>query len=90
MVAGNKIDLVEKRAVSPEDCEAKTKELNVQYMEVSAKTGANIKQLFKALAQELPLAQETSLANPPDSSTGRVKLSDQPQPQQKTKEGKCC
>jgi Ras-related protein Rab-6A len=54
MLAANKIDLAEKRCVNLEEGETKAKDLNVLHIEVSAKTGANVKSLFRKLAQELP------------------------------------
>lgn len=74
MIAANKIDLVDKRSVSSEEFESKARDLNVQALECSAKTGANIKQLFKALAQELPGLQEASMAKAKDTKDDRIKL----------------
>lgn len=50
MLVGNKIDMAEKRQVSTEEGQALAKELEVLYIETSAKAGINIKQLFKNLA----------------------------------------
>ena len=54
MLVGNKIDMAEKRQVSTEEGQALAKELDVLFIETSAKAGINIKQLFKNLAQSLP------------------------------------
>ncbi|KAK4802392.1 hypothetical protein SAY86_000595 [Trapa natans] len=43
VLVGNKTDLVEKRQVSVEEGEAKARELNVMFIETSAKAGFNIK-----------------------------------------------
>ncbi len=43
---GNKTDLADKRQVSTEDGERKAKELNVMFIETSAKAGYNVKQVF--------------------------------------------
>ena len=50
---GNKIDL-EDRQVTQEQAQEKAKELGVLYMEVSAKSGLNIKELFKSIASKIP------------------------------------
>lgn len=42
-LVGNKTDLVEKRQVSIEEGDAKARELNVNFIETSAKAGFNIK-----------------------------------------------
>lgn len=54
MLVGNKVDMAEKRQVSTEEGLALAKELDVLFIESSAKAGINIKQLFKNLAQSLP------------------------------------
>uniref|UniRef100_A0A914D3H5 Rab6 n=1 Tax=Acrobeloides nanus TaxID=290746 RepID=A0A914D3H5_9BILA len=54
MVVGNKMDLTDKRQVSTEEGENKAKELNVMFIETSAKAGYNVKQLFRQLASALP------------------------------------
>ncbi|KAG4386428.1 hypothetical protein AAZX31_11G039600 [Glycine max] len=51
---GNKTDLVNKRQVSTEEGEAKSRELNVMFIEASAKAGFNIKALFRKIAAALP------------------------------------
>lgn len=45
MLVGNKTDLSEKRQVSTEEGERKAKELNVMFIETSAKAGYNVKQV---------------------------------------------
>jgi GTPase SAR1 family protein len=45
MLVGNKTDLGEKRQVSTEEGEQKAKELNVMFIETSAKAGHNVKQV---------------------------------------------
>ncbi|XP_003391777.3 PREDICTED: ras-related protein Rab6-like [Amphimedon queenslandica] len=53
VLTGNKLDL-EDRVISTEKGESKAKELNVIFVETSAKSGANIKQLFKRAVLALP------------------------------------
>lgn len=49
MLVGNKTDLSDKRQVSCEDGERKAKELNVMFIETSAKAGYNVKQVCFSL-----------------------------------------
>ena len=46
ILVGNKIDQAEKRQVTTDEGQALAKELNVLFIETSAKAGINIKQLF--------------------------------------------
>ena len=54
VLVGNKIDKAEERAVTFEEAEAKAKNFEATYIESSAKTGDNVKQLFKQIATTLP------------------------------------
>ncbi|KAF4086384.1 hypothetical protein AMELA_G00105090 [Ameiurus melas] len=54
MLVGNKTDLEEKRQILVEEGEQRAKELNVMFIETSAKTGSNVKQLFRRVAAALP------------------------------------
>merc|ERR1711937_147838 len=54
MLVGNKTDLADKRQVSIDEGENKAKELNVMFIETSAKAGYNVKQLFRRVAAALP------------------------------------
>ncbi|XP_078496298.1 ras-related protein Rab-41 isoform X4 [Lissotriton helveticus] len=54
MLVGNKTDLADKRPVSIEEGERNAKEVNVMYIESSAKAGYNVKQLFRRVAAALP------------------------------------
>ena len=54
MLVGNKTDLQDKRQVSMEEGERKATELNVMFIETSAKAGYNVKQLFRRVAAALP------------------------------------
>ncbi|XP_026799662.1 ras-related protein Rab-6A isoform X2 [Pangasianodon hypophthalmus] len=59
MLVGNKTDLADKRQVSIEEGEKKAKELNVMFIETSAKAGYNVKQLFRRVAAALPGMEST-------------------------------
>ena len=54
MMVANKIDLADRRVVTTEEGEIKAKEMDVMFIETSAKAGMNIKTLFRNLAQSLP------------------------------------
>uniref|UniRef100_A0A6Q2WWZ3 Uncharacterized protein n=1 Tax=Esox lucius TaxID=8010 RepID=A0A6Q2WWZ3_ESOLU len=63
MLVGNKTDLGDKRQITIEEGEQRAKELSVMFIETSAKTGYNVKQLFRRVASALPgmeSMQETS------------------------------
>lgn len=53
MLVGNKTDLADKRQVSIDEGEKKAKDLNVMFIETSAKAGYNVKQLFRRVAAAL-------------------------------------
>eukprot|EP01108_Squamamoeba_japonica_P006884 TRINITY_DN565_c0_g1_i4.p2 TRINITY_DN565_c0_g1~~TRINITY_DN565_c0_g1_i4.p2 ORF type:complete len:214 (-),score=91.24 TRINITY_DN565_c0_g1_i4:114-716(-) len=53
-LAGNKVDLAEKRAVTTEEAQAYADENGNLFMETSAKTAANVNELFVAIARKLP------------------------------------
>uniref|UniRef100_A0A4W5QCW7 RAB6B, member RAS oncogene family a n=1 Tax=Hucho hucho TaxID=62062 RepID=A0A4W5QCW7_9TELE len=54
MLVGNKTDLGDKRQITIEEGEQRAKELSVMFIETSAKTGYNVKQLFRRVAAALP------------------------------------
>ena len=64
MIVGNKLDDEENRQVSREEGLSLAKEEygldDLQFIETSAKTGVNVKQLFKNLATNLPGIQSVT------------------------------
>lgn len=54
VLVGNKTDLQDKRQVTPQEGEAKAKEVGAIFIETSAKVGYNVKNMFKKVAMELP------------------------------------
>lgn len=56
-LAGNKSDIVTKRKVDAEVADEYAKENNLIYMDTSAKTAHNVKELFDAIAARLPKTQ---------------------------------
>ncbi|XP_015831901.2 RAB6B, member RAS oncogene family a isoform X2 [Nothobranchius furzeri] len=87
MLVGNKTDLADKRQITIEEGEQRAKEMNVMFIETSAKTGYNVKQLFRRVAAALPgmeRMQETSKEGMID-----IKL-DKPQEPQTTEGGCSC
>ena len=70
ILVGNKIDAAEKRQVGTEEGQALAKELDVMFIETSAKAGINIKQLFKNLAENLPGMENTNLGKGDGGSMG--------------------
>ncbi|GIL47256.1 hypothetical protein Vafri_4118 [Volvox africanus] len=53
-LAGNKADLESQRAVSVEEAQAYAAENGLYYLETSAKTAANVNELFEEIARKLP------------------------------------
>lgn len=76
MLVGNKTDLQDKRQVSMEEGERKAQELNVMFIETSAKAGYNVKQLFRRVAAALPGMENTQ--EKPTNDLIEVKLQDPP------------
>ncbi|XP_015235203.1 ras-related protein Rab-6A isoform X1 [Cyprinodon tularosa] len=85
MLVGNKTDLADKRQVSIEEGERKAKELNVMFIETSAKAGYNVKQLFRRVAAALPGMDATQDKNREDMID--IKL--EKPPEQPVSEGGC-
>ncbi|MHA1798569.1 MAG: GTP-binding protein [Candidatus Helarchaeota archaeon] len=50
VLVGNKIDLIEQRQVTAEEAEVLANELNLSYIETSAKEGQNVEDVFEMLA----------------------------------------
>ncbi|BGP53840.1 hypothetical protein JCM8202_004507 [Rhodotorula sphaerocarpa] len=71
VLVGNKTDLNDKRQVTTEEAETKSKELNVMFIETSAKAGHNVKTLFRKIAQALP-----GMDNPNEAQTGANQMID--------------
>ncbi|KAK9767406.1 GTPase Ryh1 [Basidiobolus ranarum] len=59
VLVGNKTDLSDKRQVTTEEGEKMAKELDVMFVETSAKAGFNVKTLFRKIAQALPGVEGT-------------------------------
>lgn len=52
-MVGNKSDLDAKRAVTKEEAEKLAKDNSINYLEISAKTGENVPQLFDQIGQQV-------------------------------------
>ena len=91
MLVGNKTDLSDKRQVSTEDGERKAKELNVMFIETSAKAKYNVKQLFRRVAAALPGMESSDAAGNGEKPQNyrEVVLNDDKIPDQHLQEGGC-
>ncbi|XP_062262675.1 ras-related protein Rab-6A isoform X1 [Platichthys flesus] len=85
MLVGNKTDLADKRQITTEEGEQRAKEMNVLFIETSAKTGYNVKQLFRRVAAALPGMDNTQDKSREDMID--IKLA--PPPEEPTSEGGC-
>eukprot|EP00400_MALV-I_sp_L67-5_P000937 gene937-588_t len=63
-LVANKTDLVDRRQVSTEEGEKEASKNNCLFIETSAKAGANIKALFRKIAQALPGAEDKPNKDP--------------------------
>jgi small GTP-binding protein len=75
-LAGNKLDLANKRAVSYEEAKAYADECSLLFMETSAKTAANVMDIFTSIAKKLPKSEsnEQSRAGRNGASGGAVNV----------------
>jgi GTPase SAR1 family protein len=53
VLVGNKLDLESKRVITTEEAQIIAKHYDMQYFEVSAKTGENVHNAFEALIKEI-------------------------------------
>lgn len=67
ILVGNKVDLVEERAVSKEDAEAFATENNLKYFETSAREGTNVQEAF---AEMIDMVYENKFAGAPTQVAG--------------------
>jgi len=79
MLVGNKTDLADKRQVPIDEGEKKSQDLNVMFIETSAKAGYNVKQLFKRIAAALP-GMDTGNEGKNSEDLIEVKLKDKTEP----------
>ncbi|XP_061104286.1 ras-related protein Rab-6A-like isoform X2 [Conger conger] len=85
MLVGNKTDLADKRQIPLEAAEKKSRELNVMHIETSAKSGHNIKQLFRRVAAALPGMDST----PEKSKEDMIDIKLEKPPEQPVTESSC-
>ncbi|XP_029956764.1 ras-related protein Rab-6A isoform X3 [Salarias fasciatus] len=85
MLVGNKTDLADKRQITTEEGEQRAKEMNVLFIETSAKTGYNVKQLFRRVAAALPGMDTTQ----DKSREDMIDIKLEKPPEQPTSEGAC-
>jgi len=83
-LAGNKVDLASKRTVEIEESQAYSEENGILFMETSAKTAANVNELFVAIAKKLPKTPPVR----PTSTKLVPTVTDDKKPAQKS--GGCC
>jgi len=90
-LAGNKVDLAPKRKVEIDDAQSYADENGILFLETSAKTAANVNELFVAIAKKLPKTQAPN--NRPNSARLTIQSTDTDANKQKTANQKktgCC
>ncbi|XP_070772831.1 ras-related protein Rab-6A isoform X2 [Enoplosus armatus] len=85
MLVGNKTDLADKRQITTEEGEQRAKDMNVLFIETSAKTGYNVKQLFRRVAAALPGMDTTQ----DKSREDMIDIKLEKPPEQPVSEGAC-
>ena len=85
-LVGNKTDEKDKREVTTEEAFEKAKQASAEFIETSAKSGDNIKQLFKMIACSLPAAE----SNPPANELNDIRLGESFSSNQDPKKGCFC
>lgn len=88
-LAGNKVDLASKRTVEIEESQAYSEENGILFMETSAKTAANVNELFVAIAKKLPKPTNgRPPSQPPQGGDAKVDLNTKKNPP--ATKGGCC
>ncbi|EJD53162.1 GTP binding protein [Auricularia subglabra TFB-10046 SS5] len=75
VLVGNKADLSDKRQVTHEEATNKATEMNIMFMETSAKAGHNVKSLFKKIAMSLPGVEKEASA---DAQNAKIDVKNTP------------
>lgn len=88
-LVGNKLDLASRRAVDFNEAKSYADDNNLVFMETSAKTAANVVEVFTAIATKLPRAGAADLRQTGPQSSPTVKPSRKDEPA-KEKSGGCC
>jgi len=83
-VVANKVDLADRRVIEAAQGQKLAQSQGLPYLEVSAKTGENVKKLFESVARRLVGAAEPA----GNASAGTVQLGG-PAPKPKEKSGSC-
>ena len=82
-LVGNKLDLASKRQVEYNEAKSFADENNLLFMETSAKTAANVVEVFTAIATKLPRNEN----NPSQAAKGNIKPDKKDTPKDNKK---CC
>ncbi|CAF0739680.1 unnamed protein product [Brachionus calyciflorus] len=83
-LAGNKLDLANKRAVSYEEAKQYADEHSLLFMETSAKTAANVMDIFTSIAKKLPKSDVNEQASRQSQNRSGVNVGGANQNQQGT------
>ena len=94
ILVGNKCDLVGKRQVEHKMAKSFAEELQISFMETSAKDDTNVESVFYTMAEEIKEKLASGLpapmVTPPDSSVETLSLKDSQHTVETTNWPKCC
>jgi Ras-related protein Rab-1A len=88
ILVGNKLDLASSRTVTTEKAKAYAKDLGIEYIETSAKTGVNITEAIMQLTKQIKQkkdGQAPALTPPKPSTLNTLDLSSPPEPKKPPK-----
>ncbi|ELP86448.1 hypothetical protein EIN_031890 [Entamoeba invadens IP1] len=89
VIAGNKCDLEEQRAISTEEIKKLSDEWAIPFFETSAQNNTNVKQLFETIAKELLKCNQTAETAAPVAAAAAQPTAQAAAPPKKEKKGKC-
>ena len=89
-LAGNKVDLEDKRQVESAEAKSYAEDNGLLFMETSAKAATNVNELFVAIARKLPSKETDNNNNVNSDLTPAIIPKPGDQPPERKQKGGCC